>query len=166
MQFSSQTDIAAPLAFVYATLADFDHWEAAARRRGAMVTRLGGPGAPAPGLSWTVRFAFRGKDRAVDLRLVTLQEPGKLAFAAKGRLLEGDLTIDLVPLGEARMRMVVHLAARPLTLGARLMLQSVALAKGRTQGRLDGWLKTFAADVQARHARAGSDGQPRVRSDG
>ena len=56
MKFSTRTDIAAPVEFVFAQLSDFPGFEAAARRRGAEVTRLDTLAAPGRGCLGMWRF--------------------------------------------------------------------------------------------------------------
>ena len=77
MHLSSRTDIEAPLEFVHAALADFDHWERAGMRRGAEVNRTDKLRSPGVGMSWKVRFQFRGKERVVDIRLVGIEKDAK-----------------------------------------------------------------------------------------
>lgn len=156
MHFSSRTDIEAPIEFVYASLSDFEGWERAAMRRGAEVNRTDKLGASGVGMGWHVVFRFRGKERAVDIRL-TGQEPGaKLAFAGTGRMLEGDLSVDLLALSPKRTRMVLHTDIRPLTLAARLFLQSMKLAKGRVQTKLNHRMEHLSTELETRFAASRS----------
>ncbi|TGD44745.1 SRPBCC family protein [Pseudotabrizicola sediminis] len=156
MHFSSRTDIEAPIDFVYAALSDFEAWERAAMRRGAEVHRTDKLRAAGVGMGWHVGFRFRGKDRAVDIRLVG-QDPGaKLAFTGRGRMIEGDLSIELVSLSPKRTRMVLHTDVRPLTLAARLFLQSMKLAKGRVQTRLNNRMEQLSTELQTRFAASRS----------
>ncbi|WP_103332341.1 SRPBCC family protein [Pseudotabrizicola formosa] len=158
MHFSSRTDIEAPIDFVYAALSDFDAWERAAMRRGAEVARTDKLRAAGVGMGWHVAFRFRGKDRAVDIRLTGQVPEAKLTFAGKGRMLEGDMSVDLVSLSPKRTRMVLHTDIRPLTLAARLLLQSVKLAKGRVQTRLNTRMEQLSVELQARFAASRSRG--------
>lgn len=150
MHLSSRTDIEAPIAFVYGVLADFDAWERAGLRRGADISRTDKLRSPGPGMAWSVRFRFRGRDRALDIRLTGLEPEQKLAFAGKGKLVDGDMVLELMSLSPRRTRLILHLDVRPLTLGARLFLQSVKFAKGRVQARLNNRLASFAREIAAR----------------
>lgn len=152
MHFSSKTDIEAPIDFVYAALSDFEAWERAAMRRGADVSRTDTLRVAGIGMGWHVKFRFRGKERALDIRLAG-QEPGaRLAFTGKGRMIEGDLSLELVSLSPKRIRMVLHADVRPLTLAARLFLQSMKLAKGRVQTRLNTRMEQLSAELESRFA--------------
>lgn len=152
MQFTSRTDIEAPLAFVYETLSDFEGWERAALRRGADVTRSDSLRSPGPGMAWTVAFRFRGKDRRLALKLTELEPNARMACSGKGKMFEGEGALAMVSLAPNRTRLVVHVDARPLSLGARLVLQSVKLARGKVQTGLNKRLAALAADIEQRHA--------------
>lgn len=150
MHLSSRTDIEAPIAFVYAALSDFEGWERAAMRRGADVTRNDALRAPGIGMGWHVVFRFRGKERMVDIHLAGLEPDAKLAFTGKGRMIDGDLSVELVSLAPKRTRLVLHCKVRPLTIAARLFLQSMKLAKGRVQTKLNKRLEHLATDLETR----------------
>ncbi len=152
MHLSSRTDIEAPLESVFASLSDFEGWERAAMRRGADVSRTDKLRTPGIGMGWHVRFRFRGKDRDLEIKLTGLEPHAQLAFVGKGRMLIGDLSMDLLALAPKRTRLVMHVDVRPLTIGARLFLQSMKLAKGRIQTKLNKRLGQLAADIETRHA--------------
>lgn len=154
MHFSARTDIEASPEFVFKSLTDFESWERAAMRRGADVTRTDKLREPGRGMTWEVRFRFRGKDRLLKLGLVELEEAAKLGFSGRGKLLEGDVRMELVGLSPKRTRLVMHLDVRPLTLGARLFLQSARLARGKIQARLNKRMAQLAAEVEQRNASA------------
>lgn len=160
MQFTSKTDIEAPLAVVFASLTDFEAWERAALRRGADVSRTDTMRIPGPGITWATRFAFRGKDREIELKLVTMEPAGKLAFSAGGKMLEGEMGLDLVELSPKRTRLVMNVDVRPMTLGARLMLQTLKLGRAKVQTKLNQRMMAMAKDIEARHA-ASSPRSPR-----
>lgn len=152
MKLSGRTDIGAPLAFVYEALADFDGWERSAMRRGADVNRTDKLRKPGPGMTWQARFAWRGKERHMQLRLKRL-EPGKgLTLEFDSPSVEGAMNIDLVELSARRTRALMQVDIRPRTLAARLFIQSMRLTKGRVQRRFDGRLQVLAQDIEQRFA--------------
>ena len=152
MHLTSKSDIEASAEFVYAALIDFEGWERAAMRRGADVNRSDKLRQPAPGMGWDVKFRFRGKDRDLKIKLAALEKDQKLAFSGEGRMIVGDMTLDLLSLAPQRTRMTLHLDIRPKTLGARLFMQSLKLAKGRVQTRLNTRLGQLATDIELRYA--------------
>lgn len=169
MQFSSRTDIAAPIEAVYAALVDFDGWEAAARTKGATLSRQGAlesglaetnsaesglleSDAVEAGVVWDLAFPFRGKAREGQLTLTELL-PGKaLTFTGEGKSVGGEVRLELTALSPTRTRLFVQSDLRAKSLGARLFLQSLRLAKARVQAKLNKRLAQFGHLLQTRYA--------------
>lgn len=155
MKISGRTDIGAPVAFVYAAFSDFEGWERSAMRRGADVNRTDKLRAAGPGMTWQARFAWRGKERQLQLRLKRM-EPGQgMALDFDGPSVEGTLNIELVQLAARRTRVMMQVELKPRTLAARLFIQSMRLARKRVQRRFDARLADIAQDIEKRFA-----GQP------
>lgn len=146
MKFTAREDIEAPIADVWAVLTDYDAFERAAMRRGADVARSQTAGR----LSWQVAFAFKGKRRQVVIRQETANAPGLLVFSGNGKAVEGEVRVELVELGPRRTRMSVTAEVRPLTLAARLFLQSAKLARGRIAKRYQARVAQMATMIEAR----------------
>lgn len=152
MKFNTREDIEAPITAVWQSLTDFDHWERAALRRGAEVSRTDKMKTLAAGLSWHLRFAYRGKPRRVDVQLTGVDAPNMLSFNGMGQLLEGSLQLDLVELGARRTRVAISFEVLPRTLAARLFLQSLRLARGRMEKRFKARTAALAMMIEERHA--------------
>lgn len=159
MKLSGRTDIGASLDATFAFLTDFEGWERAALRRGADVTRTDKLKKPGPGMTWHVRFAWRGRERELQIRVVTLDAAGHLTLAFDGPSVEGQLNAELVAMAAKRTRLLMQVEIKPRTLPARLFIQSLKLAKTRVQKRFDGRLKQIATDVEARYGEAPAGGQ-------
>ncbi len=151
MKVTSRHDIDAPAAFVFETLTDFDSWERSAMRRGADVVRTDRMTAVAAGLAWLVRFRFRGKERKLAVRLASIDAPARIGFAMEGALFDATSVIDLMELGPNRTRLVMVGEAKPKTLGARLMLQSLRLARARVQRQVDRRVAAIADEITDRY---------------
>lgn len=151
MKLTSRQDIEAPISFVFAALQDFEAWERLALRRGAEVSRTDKLGQIVAGMSWMIKFAYRSKPRRVALRLTRIEAPMNLAFAGSGASLEGLAGIDLLALTARRTRLSVTLDLRPKTIGMRLVLQSMRLAKGRVNRRLADRVEQFCAEIESKH---------------
>jgi carbon monoxide dehydrogenase subunit G len=150
MKLSGRTDIGAPVAFVFAALSDFEAWERAAMRRGADIHRTDKLRAPGAGMTWQARFAWRGRERQLQVRLTKLQPTLQLTLDFDGPSVEGNLNIELVELSAKRTRMLMQVDLKPRTLAARLFIQSMKLAKGRVQRKYDARLQSVARDIEAR----------------
>lgn len=124
-------------------------------RRGADVNRTDKLRVPGVGMSWQARFAWRGRERQLRVRLQDLTPTKGLGVDFDGPSVEGTLRIELVELAAKRTRMLMQVEVKPRTLAARLFVQSMRLAKGRVQRRYDARMATIARDIEARFA-----GQP------
>jgi hypothetical protein len=151
MKVTSRHDIEVPIAFVFETLTDFNSWERSAMRRGADVVRTDNMTTVTAGLAWLLRFRFRGKDRKLAVRLTGIDAPARVSFAMDGALFDATSVIDLMELGPNRTRLVMVGEAKPKTLGARLMLQSLRLARNRVQRHVDRRVTTIADEVIDRY---------------
>lgn len=155
MKLSGRTDIGAPVAFVFAALSDFEAWERAAMRRGADVHRTDKLRNPGPGMTWQARFAWRGRERQLQVRLTKMVTSLNLALDFDGPSVQGNMNIELVELSAKRTRMLMQVDLKPRTLAARLFIQSMKLTKNRVQRKYDARLQGIAKDIEARFA-----GQP------
>jgi carbon monoxide dehydrogenase subunit G len=155
MKLSGRTDISAPMAFVFDALSDFESWERAALRRGADVMRTDTLRGTCVGMSWLVRFAWRGREREIQIKLAELDTPTKMTFAGDGPSIEGGANIEVIELASRRTRMFLQLELKPRTLAARLFVQSLKLAKSRVNGQFEIRLQQIAKDIEARYAATG-----------
>lgn len=170
MKLNARQDIDAAPAAVFRALADFDHWERAALRRGVDVQRTD-PGAdtaalpvsapraepppwPVAGMAWRIGFSWRGRPRRLAFDLAAIDVPHALRFAGASAAAEGTLAIDVVALGARRTRLSMSLEVKPRTLAARLFIQSLRLARGRVATRFDNAVAFVAANITDRIARA------------
>ena len=154
MRFTSKQDIEAPLAFVFKAFSDFEAWERAAMRRGAEVDRTDSLTQTGAGMSWKARFSYRGRQRNLDLQLVTFNGPSQLAFAGRSPAVEGTAAVDLMEMSARRTRIHVVADVTPRTLAARLFLQSLRLARARVDRKFEKRVAQMATDIEQRF-RAG-----------
>lgn len=152
MKFSSREDIEAPIDYVFDQVTDFPVFERAAVRRGADVTRHGDDAAAKVGTSWSIAFKFRGKRRDVDAKLTHLDVPNGFTAETVSGGLQGQVQIELVPLSPNRTRMAVGVEMTPKNLSARLMLQSLKLAKSSLDRRFKLRIAEFATTIQDRYS--------------
>lgn len=151
MKFSSKQDIEAPAAFVFAAMSDFEGWERAAMRRGAEVQRTDTLKTPSAGMAWRVNFVFRGRKRMANLRLITLQPNSKLEFAALSPAVDASVTVEIVEMSARRSRLHVVANLTPLTLTAKLFIQSLRLARARADRKFALRITQVATDIESRY---------------
>ena len=129
MKFSSKEDIETPIDRVFEQLTNFEMFERAAIRRGVEIERERGIAQPVVGMAWKARFEMRGRSREARVELMHLDRPNTMRFDAIGKGVDGSFFIDLLPLSPRSTRMSVVLDIEPKTLSARLLIQSMKLAK-------------------------------------
>lgn len=154
MKLVAKEDIEVPIDDLFVMLSDFEGFERAALRRGAEVQRSDSLRQPGPGMSWKAAFVFRGRERKVTMELVTLDAPGLMEFRGGSQALDGDFRIELVALSRRRTRMTLSLEIAPKTLSARLMVQSLKLARNNVTRRFQLRVAGFAKDIETRYKAA------------
>ena len=154
MKLTNKQDIMAPAEDVFALLSDPEVLERAATRRGAEVERIDDLGAFAPGMGWRLSFAFRGRWRSGTVRVSEYEPPSRLGFDAKSNSYEGSLAIEVLRMSARRSRVHFVIEVKPLTLPARLMLQSLRLGRNRIERRIDRKAAQFVGAIEARLRKA------------
>lgn len=158
MKLATREDIDAPIEAVFRQLSDFDGFERAILRRGADVQRVDSRAEPGPGMAWKTSFGFRGRQREARIELDEHLPPDRLRASVRATGLEIDILIDLVAMSRTRTRMNFALDARPKSVPARLMIQSLKLARHSMRKRFRNRIADFAADLEARaHVSSGQD---------
>ncbi|MBV1896185.1 MAG: SRPBCC family protein [Rhodobacteraceae bacterium] len=153
MQFSSKEDIEAPIEQVFAMLSEFESFERSAIRRGIEVIRTDSFAAPIAGYAWNARFKLRGKMRDMDIRLVNYDQPSAMRFESESKGIEGSMMLDMVALSPRRTRMSVSMELNPKSLSAKLLVQSLKLAKNNLTNRFKLSVADYAQNMEERHSR-------------
>lgn len=154
MKFTAKRDVEASVDQVWMALTDFNSWERAAMRRGSDVMRTDSLVDPVVGATWLVRFLYRGKERKLEIRLKELVANTRLGFFGQSHALEGELQIELMEMSARRSRFVISTDIRPRTLGARLFLQSLRLARAKLDRRFEARANQFASEIEQRAKQA------------
>lgn len=153
MKFSAREDISAPIEQVFDALCDFEMFERLAMRRGAQLQRTDTMTRPGVGLRWHVKYSMRGRKRAFDLELVDFEAPNLMVFDAKSSGIDAKFTVDLIALSQSRTRMAIALEMKPLNLSARLLVQSLKLAKSNLSKRFKDRVADYAKGLEDRLQR-------------
>jgi hypothetical protein len=154
VKFSARQDIDAPAAFVFDAFADFNAWERAGLRRGAEVLRSDDAPTAYVGMTWQVKFQFRGKKRVVDIQLQDMTSPHRLEFLAHSPAMETHIVVEIVEMSALRSRVHVMCNVQPRTLTARLFIQSLRLARAKADRKYALRIGEIAADITARYKAA------------
>lgn len=150
MKIVAKEDVEAPIEKVFAAVSDFRRFERSAIRRGAKVKRLDSLDEPGAGVAWKAKFFTRGKQRAMHLEVVEFAAPERILLAAESDGMKGQILVELVALSRTRTRLRLVSELKPQTLSARLLVQSLKLARGSIQHRIETRLDEFAAMIEGR----------------
>ena len=151
MKFVTKEDIECPIAHVFAQSADFAGFERQALRRGANVRRVDQSPDYGLGSGWGVIFKFRGKERQMKAVVTAWDPPNGYAVQSTSSGIEGTVLVELVPLSRGRTRLSLSIELVPKTIAARIMVQSLRLARGTLQRRLDLRMSDYASDIVERY---------------
>lgn len=151
MKFAAREDIEAPIDFVFAQVTDFATLERSAMRRGAEVQRVDDLEQPGPGMAWDAEFNLRGKRREVKIELTEYDPPNGVVVGSRSPNMGGRLVVDLVALSRGRTRLSLDLEMQPKTLAAKLVIQSMKLAKSNLTKRFKLRVADYAKDLEERY---------------
>lgn len=154
MKFSANEDIDAPIRDVFDMLSDFDRYERSALRRGAEVKRTSDPSLIGKGMTWDVAFNLRGRQREMNLELVTYDAPTLIKIDARSPNLASDFVLTLVALSPGKTRVAVTLDLRPKNLSARLLVQSLKLAKANLNKQFKLRVAEYSKEIETRFKQA------------
>ncbi len=152
MELNIRHEIDAPIEFVFDQVSDFTAFERQAMRRGAEVTRTGGAEAEA---AWQVGFPFRGSERRMQLRVIRFATPEAIDLSAESDGVTGLIKVGLVPLSPQRTALAVGLTLAGSSIGSKLVVQSLKLARGTLETRFSNRVEGYAYEVLARWQRQG-----------
>jgi hypothetical protein len=153
MKFSTNEDIEVPIDDVFEMLCDFETFERAAMRRGAEVQRVDKLSKPGVGMLWDAAFDLRGKKREVQVETITFDRPDEIVLESRSQGLLGLMSIELVALSRNRTRIGVSFDLKPLNLSARLLVQSLKLAKTSLTKKYKLRVADYAKGMEERHVQ-------------
>lgn len=152
MKLSTREDIEAPIGYVYHRVSDFESFERRALRQGIDVS-CRSEGAARVGTIWDIAFEFRGRQRNVEAELNKLELEQAIEIESQSDGLVAVTQIDLVALSATRTRVLVSFDMKAKTLTARLLLQSLKLAKTKLTKRFKARVLDYAENVEDDYRR-------------
>ncbi|MEL7099945.1 MAG: SRPBCC family protein [Pseudomonadota bacterium] len=156
MKFSTREDVEAPIDATFDMLTDHEGFARQAIRRGAEVQRTDSRAEPGPGMMWDVAFSMRGRRRQLSLQMDRFDRPNEIGLSFVTDGLTGTFTAECLALSKNRTRVQIALELSPQNLSARLLVQSLKLAKTsltkRFKLRVADYAKTMEERYQSRSA--------------
>lgn len=151
MKFSTREDVDVPIEQVFDLICDFDSYERSAMRRGAQVQRLDSLTTPGVGMKWGAAFKMRGKMRDLEMEMTRFDRPNEMCVLSKTGGVNGAGQIELLALSRGRTRVSVEFELKPTTLSARLLVQSMKLAKNSLTKRFKMRVTEYGQHIEERH---------------
>ena len=151
MKFSTREDVEVPIDQAFALICDFDAYERSAMRRGAEVRRVDDLSKPGVGMKWAASFKLRGKKRNLELEMTRFDQPTEICVLSSTSGINGTGQIELLALSRGRTRILVEFELKPTNLSARLLVQSLKLAKNSLTKRYKLRVAEFAKNIEDRH---------------
>jgi hypothetical protein len=152
MKLSAREDIEAPVAYVYKRVSDFAAFERRAMRHDVDVT-CRTVGETTIGTIWDIAFDFRGRRRQVKAELTDLAPEQAIEVESQSDGLNAVTQVELVALSATRTRLLVSFDMRAKTLTARVLLQSLKLAKSAMTKRFKARVCDYAQSVEDDYRR-------------
>lgn len=152
MKLSTREDIEAPIAYVHGRVSDFPGYERRALRHGIDISRRA-EGDAVVGTIWDIAFEFRGRVRKVQAELTKLEPEQVIEIESQSDGLVGTSQIELVALSATRTRILVSFDLRAKTLTARVLLQSLKLARSTMHKRFQARVLDYAENVEDDYRR-------------
>ena len=153
MKIEYHHDIAAPAEFVFARLTDIERHERQALRNGIEIVRLASPDGSKQGAAWDLAFKYRGRQRKLRAEMTDLVPPRRLKVNAVTGGLHINAVVALVALSPTLTRVNVDVNLVPQSMTARLLVQSLKLARGNVTARLERRLADQGAEIATAWAR-------------
>ncbi len=153
MLFETREEVDVPRDFAFSHFADFTRYEATARQYGADIRRVNGFSELAEGVAWRGSVVVRGKTRGVEATVTRLSAPehAHMDTVVGGMAVGVDLFFD--ELGPEKTLVRVSAQLKATTLAARLILQTVKLARGRIQSKIDSRIVALANQFEDDYRR-------------
>ena len=103
--------------------------------------------------AWALDWARRAAELIAENRaeLTELDRPNGMVIASRSPNMGGQMVLDLVALSRSRTRVNVEIDMTPRTLAAKLLVQSMKLAKGNLTKRFRQRVAGYAKDLEDRY---------------
>ena len=138
---------------VWARFTDFSGFEEDARGRGAILNRVGNWTQTVQGVEWRGEVTVRGKSRPITAKVTQLVPQELCIVDSRIGGMNCHQEIIFVQLSTTVTRVALMLDLSADTLTARLLLQTMKLARGRVLQKLQGVLARQGNAVEAAYRR-------------
>ena len=118
---------------VFDSFADPARLDAVLGEQGANLRREGSGG---PGTVWHLDVTSGGKARGMTIKLVDMEHPEAMRFQVTSEMVDADVAFVFTETSEDACTVDAGIDLAPRTLTARVALQTLRLARGRVEDRI------------------------------
>ncbi|AHM03084.1 hypothetical protein roselon_00651 [Roseibacterium elongatum DSM 19469] len=140
MKFKVSEDIDAPVDVTWSRFTDFSHFESEVRGRGADLVRVGDWSEAGAGAKWRGSVPVRGKSRAISSEITRFEPHETCLVQSQIGGMACAYEMDFVALSPEVTRVSAVMDLSASSLSARLLLQTMKLARGKVLQRMQGVL--------------------------
>lgn len=140
MNFQVTEDVAAPLEAAWAGFTDFAALEVQLAEKGAALQRVGDWREVRPGAGWRGTVQVRGTAHPLEAHIVAIAPFESCAIDSRIGGMECSYLSTFRALSPVATRVEITLEMRARGLSARLILQSLKLARGQALQRIEGFV--------------------------
>jgi len=105
--------------------------------------------APEIGARWRTAAEFQGRPRRFSLQLLELETPEWLVLGNKSEKYDVEARFRFTDMGEAQTAFSFHLVAKAQSITAKLILQTIQLARGRIEKSMQADFEAMAKRMEA-----------------
>jgi carbon monoxide dehydrogenase subunit G len=149
VKFRVADDVEAPIDWVWEGFTDFAAIEADIRARDAELSRAGDWKEAALGVAWRGSVPVRGKVRTIEARISGFVPEEHLLVGSRVGGMDCTYEVVFAPLSAEVTRVSVTLELKASTLSARLLLQTLKIARRKVIQRLEGAVVRQGQAVEA-----------------
>lgn len=154
MKFSTREEINVPIDQVFAAMVDFETMEERIVARGGSAQRLDDLQTKGPGMAWDIAFTFKGASRQLEARVAQYKPYERIRVESTSDGLDGEMICNLSETKSGKTQLNMSVELKPKTLSARLLVQSMKLAKATMNKRFKNRIAEFGREIEANQQRA------------
>lgn len=149
MRLKSTHVINAPKDYVFDRISDFDSFERYIHEQGGTAERTDDVAGIQVGMSWHISGTFRKKNRKVDMTLDHYYPSDKMKYAVETENMNASIFFELSEIAPGQTEMSLFIDPEARNISARLILQSVKLAKKTIEKRITTRVQNFGDQIEA-----------------
>lgn len=148
MELSYKSTINVPQKFAFARATDFEKFELEGFGKLSRFEPVSDICAPEIGTRWRTSSEFQGRPRRFSLEILALEPHEALVLGNKSEKYDIEAHFGFAEIGPEETGFTFNLAAKAQSITARLILQTIQLARGRIEKSMQSDFQTMAQRME------------------